>query len=210
MLFSLAHDLHILFGKFLKIKSNLVGAYSITSFGGWWSCWISFSTYFSSQGCRPTRIWSIIRHGTRNPSEKVILRAQTRLAEIKEEILKQSNPNLCAGELKKLRKWSWNFLNAAEDEKLLVAEGEDELTELAERMQNRFPSLLPDMYDPGWYFFKYTATQRTLKSAESFATGLFGRHRIHAVRYPPPLHQDPILRVSTVPISRLYTCFRIR
>ncbi|XP_017089699.2 multiple inositol polyphosphate phosphatase 1 [Drosophila bipectinata] len=145
-------------------------------------------------GCRPTRIWSIIRHGTRNPSEKVILQAQTRLAEIKEEILKQSNPNLCAGELKKLRKWSWNFLNAAEDEKLLVAEGEDELTELAERMQNRFPNLLPDIYDPGWYFFKYTATQRTLKSAQSFATGLFGRHRIHAVRYPPPLHQDPILR----------------
>ncbi|XP_017030500.1 multiple inositol polyphosphate phosphatase 1 isoform X2 [Drosophila kikkawai] len=145
-------------------------------------------------GCHPTRIWSIIRHGTRNPSESVILQAQNRLAEIKNLILEQTKPNLSSEDLKKLRKWSWEHLNAKEDEKLLVAEGEDELTELAERMQNRFPSLLPDIYNPEWYYFKYTATQRTLMSAQSFATGLFGRHRIHTVQYPPPMHKDPVLR----------------
>ncbi|XP_016976716.1 multiple inositol polyphosphate phosphatase 1 [Drosophila rhopaloa] len=145
-------------------------------------------------GCHPTRIWSIIRHGTRNPSESVILKAQNRLSEIKKLILDQPKPPICSAELKKLRHWSWNHLNATEDEKLLVAEGEDELIELAERMQHRFPDLLPELYSPEWYYFKYTATQRTLKSAESFATGLFGRHRIHSVRYPPPLHEDPVLR----------------
>lgn len=158
----------------------------------------SFRPRFAIQGCHPTRIWSIIRHGTRNPSESVILQAQNRLAEIKELILEQSNPNLCSEDLKKLRRWSWKHLNASEDEKLLVSEGEDELIELAERMQHRFPSLLPDLYSPELYYFKYTATQRTLMSAQSFATGLFGRHRIHTVRYPPPLHKDPILRVSGV------------
>ncbi|XP_017054892.2 multiple inositol polyphosphate phosphatase 1 [Drosophila ficusphila] len=145
-------------------------------------------------GCHPTRIWSIIRHGTRNPSESVILQAQNRLSEIRKLILDQPEPPICSDELKKLRKWSWKHLNASEDEKLLVAEGEDELIELAERMQRRFPDLLPELYNPEWYYFKYTATQRTLKSAESFATGLFGRHRIHTVRYPPPLHEDPVLR----------------
>ncbi|EDW52981.1 multiple inositol polyphosphate phosphatase 1 [Drosophila sechellia] len=145
-------------------------------------------------GCHPTRIWSIIRHGTRNPSESVILQAQNRLSEIKKRILDQTTPPICTAELKKLRQWHWMHLNATEDEKLLVAEGEDELIELAERMQRRFPDLLPELYNPEWYYFKYTATQRTLKSAESFATGLFGRHRIHTVRYPPPLHEDPVLR----------------
>ncbi|XP_020805718.1 multiple inositol polyphosphate phosphatase 1 [Drosophila serrata] len=145
-------------------------------------------------GCHPTRIWSIIRHGTRNPSESVILQAQNRLEEIKTLILEQSHPNLCSEDVEKLRRWSWKHLNASEDEKLLVAEGEDELINLAERMQNRFPSVLPDIYSPEWYYFKYTATQRTLKSAQSFATGLFGRHRIHTVQYPPPMHKDPVLR----------------
>ncbi|XP_017146615.1 multiple inositol polyphosphate phosphatase 1 [Drosophila miranda] len=145
-------------------------------------------------GCHPTRIWSVIRHGSRNPSKKVILRAQQRLVELQQRLLSQPHPNLCPAEMKQLREWSWGHLNAAEDEKLLVAEGEDELIELAERMQLRFPSLLPDMYDPAWYYMKYTATQRTLKSAQSFATGLFGRHRIHAVRYPRPVYRDPVLR----------------
>ncbi|XP_034124643.1 multiple inositol polyphosphate phosphatase 1 isoform X2 [Drosophila guanche] len=145
-------------------------------------------------GCHPTRIWSVIRHGSRNPSKKVILRAQQRLVELQQRLLSQPHANLCPDEMQQLRDWSWAHLNAAEDEKLLVAEGEDELIELAERMQLRFPSLLPDIYDPAWYYLKYTATQRTLKSAQSFATGLFGRHRIHAVRYPPPVYRDPVLR----------------
>ncbi|XP_037726994.1 multiple inositol polyphosphate phosphatase 1 [Drosophila subpulchrella] len=145
-------------------------------------------------GCHPTRIWYIIRHGTRNPSEAVILQAQNRLSEIKKSILDQPKPPICSAELKRLRQWSWKHLNATEDEKLLVAEGEDELIELAERMQKRFPDLFPELYSPEWYYFKYTATQRTRKSAASFATGLFGRNRIHSVRYPPPLHEDPVLR----------------
>ncbi|XP_032594962.1 multiple inositol polyphosphate phosphatase 1 isoform X4 [Drosophila grimshawi] len=144
-------------------------------------------------GCHPTRVWAIIRHGTRNPSESVILHAKRRLTEIKALLLKQSEPNFCADELNQLRHWNWDHIDA-NDEKLLVAEGEDELIELAERMQSRFPNLLPDIYNPEWFYMKYTATQRTLKSAQSFATGLFGRHRIHAITYPEPLHRDPVLR----------------
>ncbi|XP_015031938.2 multiple inositol polyphosphate phosphatase 1 [Drosophila willistoni] len=145
-------------------------------------------------GCVPTRIWATIRHGTRMPSKSVIARAQERLTVIQDMLLQQAKPKLCAKELEQLRKWSWQHFNPEDDEKLLMAEGENELIELAERMQLRFPSLLPDPYDPDWYYMKYTATQRTLKSAQSFATGLFGRHRIHTVNYPRPLHRDPILR----------------
>lgn len=89
---------------------------------------------------------------------------------------------------------SWYLKAEPEQEKFLVAEGEDELIELAERIQKRFPSLLNSDYSPNHYLFKYTATQRTLKSAESFCTGLFGRHKLSKILYPTPVHKDPILR----------------
>lgn len=44
--------------------------------------------------------------------------------------------------------------------------------------------------------FRYTATQRTGKSAQYFATGLFGRYTARHVWYPEALHKDPVLRVS--------------
>ncbi|XP_061402199.1 multiple inositol polyphosphate phosphatase 1-like [Musca vetustissima] len=146
------------------------------------------------EGCRPTRLWSIIRHGTRNPSKKVIKQAKTQLTQLKEKLLMQKDTELCPKFFEHLRTWSFNV--STEEEKYLVAEGEDEHIELAERMQNRFPNLLAVEYDPQMFYFKYTATQRTYKSAQSFATGLFGRHRIHEIIYPEPLSKDPVLRVS--------------
>ncbi|XP_067638914.1 multiple inositol polyphosphate phosphatase 1 [Eurosta solidaginis] len=143
-------------------------------------------------GCQPTRIWSVIRHGTRNPSKEHIEGAKVKLLRLKENILLNPLTNLCLDELTRLRLWHFNV--SSEEEKYLTPEGVDELIELAERMQKRFPYLLPDQYDPNLYYFKYTKTQRTLLSAQSFATGLFGRHRIGQVIYPEALHKDPVLR----------------
>ncbi|XP_014102497.1 multiple inositol polyphosphate phosphatase 1 [Bactrocera oleae] len=142
--------------------------------------------------CRPTRIWSVIRHGMRNPSKEHIEGAKSRLVRLKKEILTNAQTKLCPEELARLRRW--HFDANSEEEKYLTIEGEKELEELAERMQNRFPKLLVDEYDPNLYYFKYTKTQRTLKSAESFTTGLFGRENIVPVEYPEALHKDPVLR----------------
>lgn len=101
---------------------------------------------------------------------------------------------LCPEELARLR--LWHFDVKSEEEKYLTNEGEQELMELAKRMQNRFPKLLINEYDPNIYYFKYTKTQRTLKSADSFTSGLFGRENIRPVEYPEALHKDPVLRVS--------------
>lgn len=78
----------------------------------------------------------------------------------------------------------------------MVHEGEKELKLLAERMQKRFPKLLTNTYDSGRYYFKYTATQRTLKSAHSFASGLFGDDHVNDIDFPEALDEDPVLRVS--------------
>lgn len=42
--------------------------------------------------------------------------------------------------------------------------------------------------------FKFTDSQRTLKSFQGFATGLFGRNNLSKVIHIPPSENDPILR----------------
>lgn len=59
------------------------------------------------------------------------------------------HPKLCPHDIEQLRSWE-SQLNAAE-EKHLTYEGNDELLQLAERVQNRFPSLLPDRFSKRFY-----------------------------------------------------------
>jgi multiple inositol-polyphosphate phosphatase/2,3-bisphosphoglycerate 3-phosphatase len=51
---------------------------------------------------------------------------------------------LCDEEIAALRVWSPHVEET--DEKRLAHEGEDEMVELAERFQNRFPQILPEVY----------------------------------------------------------------
>jgi len=51
---------------------------------------------------------------------------------------------LCKEEIGALQAWSPHVEEA--DEKRLAHEGEDEMVELAERFQNRFPQILPEVY----------------------------------------------------------------
>lgn len=142
--------------------------------------------------CTPTRAWGIFRHGTRNPSRKQLFRMRTTLSEYRDIILDRGK--LCDIDKERFRTWNIEVDDA--EQKFLVPEGEMELIELAERIQNRFPGLFYDQYDNLTYRFKYTDTQRAKKSAESFATGLFGRENIRQVWYPRAESRDPILRVS--------------
>ncbi|XP_037050361.1 multiple inositol polyphosphate phosphatase 1 [Bradysia coprophila] len=149
-------------------------------------------TAVTYQGCQPRRIWSVIRHGTRNPKRKVIYAINVHLANVRNHIIDQRNPKLCPHDLERLRNWR-SQVNV-DEEKHLTYEGSDELLQLAERIQNRFPSLLPEQYDQQLYKFKFTDSQRTLKSFESFASGLFGRNNLSKVVHLPPTAKDPILR----------------
>lgn len=144
-------------------------------------------------------MWSIIRHGTRNPSKKIIAQANESLGSLKERIveanLDAANSPLCPSLVQRLKYWHFNV--DPKDEKILMTEGEDELIELAERMQNRFPELFIETFKPKLYNVKYTSTQRTWESARSFAIGLFGRHRISKMwDSMQPAINDPVLKVS--------------
>ncbi|XP_031781275.1 multiple inositol polyphosphate phosphatase 1 isoform X2 [Nasonia vitripennis] len=146
-------------------------------------------------GCSEKKMWLVVRHGTRYPGKKHVKPMIKKLPKLKKKIVQSNNQNnseLSHDTIEKFNKWTLSF-----DEKqtmILANEGENELIDLAERMQSRFPNILVDNYDPELYKFKYTATQRTEKSAQSFVLGLFGQYHSANITFPKPEQKDPILR----------------
>lgn len=146
-------------------------------------------------GCTPKKIWLVIRHGTRYPGKEYVRSMIKKLPELQQLILDSYAKNetqLIDDVATLLSEWKVTFTE--DDIKNLTEEGENEMIDLAERYQSRFPSLMPEVYDNQTYKFKYTATQRTEQSAKNFATGLFGRQNSHKVQYLKAEHRDPILR----------------
>lgn len=95
------------------------------------------------EGCHPKKIWAIIRHGTRYPSEKFVTKFGLRLKEIQALIINKIKENeeiLSPSIAKNITLWSPQMV--LENERKLAHEGEDEMIELAERFQKRFPTLL--------------------------------------------------------------------
>ncbi|PSN39586.1 hypothetical protein C0J52_18755 [Blattella germanica] len=155
----------------------------------------SNDSFIHYPGCEPLRIWMMIRHGTRYPSSKVIRLMRERLPQIRDSILqnhKSKRGKLCNEEIAELQAWSPHVEEA--DQKRLSHEGEDEMVELAERFQNRFPQILPEVYNNSTFKFRHTATQRASESARHFAVGLFGRRVSRYVWFPEAIYKDPILR----------------
>ncbi|KAJ3646979.1 hypothetical protein Zmor_024534 [Zophobas morio] len=153
------------------------------------------SSEIKYDGCQAVKLWALIRHGTRNPSLALIQKMRTRLAEIKELILEnlpEGTDEISNIDLDLFRSWTPKLRD--KDEKKLTHEGEEEMLFLAERLQNRFPKLMTNIYSSTLYKFKYTHSQRTKKSAEAFAAGLFGRGAVRDIEFPEPVKKDPVLR----------------
>ncbi|CAK9812393.1 Multiple inositol polyphosphate phosphatase 1 [Anthophora quadrimaculata] len=146
-------------------------------------------------GCEPKKIWLVIRHGTRYPGKKYISSMIERLPQLQKIILdnyERNKTDLTEEDAASFKDWKISFNE--DDIMKLAEEGENELIDLGERYQSRFPTLMPEVYDNQTYRFKYTATQRTQESARNFVTGLFGRHNSYKVQYPEAEHKDPVLR----------------
>lgn len=97
----------------------------------------------------------IVRHGTRLPSKKFIKEIYKILPTLRNEIIENSlknNVDLTDVELEYLK--NWNVSIAEANEKILTHEGEYEMINLAERMQARFPQILPMNYSNTTYKVK--------------------------------------------------------
>ncbi|XP_061383221.1 multiple inositol polyphosphate phosphatase 1-like [Danaus plexippus] len=145
--------------------------------------------------CKHSKIWMLLRHGTRLPSAKDILGMNTILKDLKYKILMQNNHGkgpLNEEQLHWFSKWSSNI--SVEQEKFLTYEGQDEMILLAERMRKRFPDAIKEKYDNKSFLFKYTATQRAQQSALYFTIGLFDRKKSRDVIFEPAMKVDTTLR----------------
>ncbi|XP_058458852.1 multiple inositol polyphosphate phosphatase 1 [Malaya genurostris] len=139
-------------------------------------------------GCRITKTWGLFRHGTRNPSRKVIEGMNSDLVSIRDEILQHRK--LCKKELELFERWQPAL--EPDQEKLLVTEGADEMFQIGRRFRQRYAGALPAHYHVNDFYFKFTKTERAENSARNFSYGLFDR--IENIFFPEPLAKDPILR----------------
>ncbi|XP_059057088.1 multiple inositol polyphosphate phosphatase 1 [Achroia grisella] len=145
--------------------------------------------------CKDSKIWMIVRHGTRLPGAKEIRGMNSTLKDIKLEILLQhklGKGHLTQEQLNDLEEWTSKV--DLESEKYLTLEGRDEMILLAERMKNRFPNAIKNKYSNKTFLFRYTATERAQQSARYFTHGLFDRKHAQDVIFLPATKVDPVLR----------------
>ncbi|KAI5630776.1 histidine phosphatase superfamily (branch 2) domain-containing protein [Phthorimaea operculella] len=119
--------------------------------------------------------------------------SSTSEAELKDCIYEQNIAgNLTTEQISKLKEWSANL--DADQQKFLTREGQDEMVQLAERMQKRFPNVVKNKYSNESFLFRYTATQRAQQSARYFTIGLFDHKKSQDVLFEPATKVDPVLR----------------
>lgn len=151
----------------------------------------------SVSNCTPTKFWLISRHGTRFPSISDLTKIFEHNERLQEDIVKNyetGRANLCASDIELIKNWRFDPNITFENEQSLTVSGWNELRELAERYQSIFPSLLPSTYSRNDYFFRSTATQRTIGTLRAFADGLFGFNQYQNVEFEDIDQPDVLLR----------------
>lgn len=98
------------------------------------------------------KIWLILRHGTRYPSKKYIPRMINELPQLQRIILENYENNitsLSSVDAALFKEWKPSFTQR--NMMKLTTEGENEMIDLGERYQARFPSLMPEAYNNRTY-----------------------------------------------------------
>ncbi|KAH9645894.1 hypothetical protein HF086_010093 [Spodoptera exigua] len=145
--------------------------------------------------CKDSKIWMVIRHGTRLPSRKD-LDAVAKLVDLKYEVLLQheyGKGQLTNEQINRLQDWKVDI--DPDQDSYLTLEGQDEMILMAERMQKRFPNAIKQKYSNKTFLFRYTATQRAQQSARYFTNGLFEKKDAQDIIFAPATRVDPVLRM---------------
>lgn len=151
--------------------------------------------------CKPTKMWFLNRHGTRNPSAKTIRNMQ-KLEDIRDKIIKnyeerKSGPmigGLCPADKSLLKMWKLNKNITENYASFLTFQGWQDMKFLAKNYQRNFENILDKQYDETKFLFRHTDTQRTESSFKAFAEGLFGDNAHERIHLPSPQKSDNLLR----------------
>ncbi|KAJ6644593.1 Multiple inositol polyphosphate phosphatase 1 [Pseudolycoriella hygida] len=147
--------------------------------------------------CTPSKFWLITRHGTRLPSLSdltLIFRHNENLHSDIVRNFESGRTSLCASDINLIKEWKFDPNITFENEQFLTVSGWNEARQVAERYQSAFPSLLPSTYSRDTYFFRSTATQRTIGTLHAFADGLFGFNGHEQVEFEDIAQPDVLLR----------------
>jgi len=146
----------------------------------------------SDCNCENVQIWSIIRHGTRYPSEEAIKIVKTNVTTLRDRLLESNQSKLCPEDLELLK--AWNYTVDYEQAKKLHAEGVEELIFMGERLLERYPKLLTT-YHENDFIFRTTKTERARRSGESLVLGLFSNPTAKRVKFQTSVEEhDPLIR----------------
>lgn len=123
------------------------------------------------QSCQAISVWTLNRHGNRNPGGSVTSDIKL-IAGLKDEIVHSyyaGTSQLCAQDIENFRKWSWNDTIDVSPS-FLTGTGYEELYAIATRIREKYPKLLEGSEDD--FYFRTTNEQRTITSAKAFVHGL--------------------------------------
>lgn len=172
-------------------------------------------------GCRPTRIWAMVRHGTRHPNRRIVRSMAGRLRQLRDDIVRAqrsgaataaadgAEATLCKRDVELFEHWPPAGSVAAglreSGEMELTAEGHAELAALAERMQNRFADLMPDVYRNQSYLvgFGVTITQHNILIVYAVQVHRLTAHaqELRGVRHRPVRTQQHSQRLAPAAVQ---------
>ncbi|CAG9125760.1 unnamed protein product [Plutella xylostella] len=153
------------------------------------------------EGCSAVSVWSLHRHGNRNPGSGVV--ESTRLvALMKDDIIaawEAGRGELCAQDIDLFRAFQWNSTIEASPS-FLTGTGYDELLHLGQRIRQRHPELVEGNLTDAVYF-RVTNEQRTVASAMAYRHGLLGEESDAVIDGP----WDPDMVIRPYAFCERYT-----
>jgi len=141
--------------------------------------------------CHPIHFNFVARHGSREPTSSKSLQGL-------EKQLQKAGNAITNPDFQWMKNWTNPYINAEGE---LTIQGEFELYNMSKRYSQIYPTMFSVPYTPLKYDFRSTVVPRALRSAHSFAFGLFeNRGELGPSRYSPisipseSKNQDTLLR----------------
>lgn len=127
--------------------------------------------YQVPNNCEAVSVWTLNRHGNRNPGKSVTVSVKE-IADLKDEIINSynaGNSQLCAQDIEEFKKWTWNETLEI-SQSFLTGTGYEELYDIGKRIREKYPHLVEGSSND--FYFRPTNEQRTITSAVAFVHGL--------------------------------------
>ncbi|KAH9629134.1 hypothetical protein HF086_008583 [Spodoptera exigua] len=121
--------------------------------------------------CQAVSVWTLNRHGNRNPGTSVTL-GMKEIMTLKDDIIasyEAGSSQLCAQDIEDFKRWKWNS-TLDTTTSYLTGVGYEELYDIGKRIRQKYPHLMTGAADR--FYFRPTNEQRTITSCAAFVHGL--------------------------------------